>query len=70
MIKGPVCDTEGDGGGNNMPWYMNPEITCKVMHRIAARHASAQLRDLQFVLDHTTEKIWNKQERYHNNKSA
>jgi len=49
---------------------MNPEKTCKVLHRIAARHASAQLRELQYVLDHTTQIIWSKQERYSRRKSA
>lgn len=48
-----------------MPWYMNPEMTRKVLNRIADRHSNAHLRDLRVVLDGTLQNIWNKQENYH-----
>jgi hypothetical protein len=51
-----------------MPWYMNPTSTCKVLNRIADRHRRATLRDLQLVLDHATQQIWNKREHYHEKK--
>ena len=48
-----------------MPWYMSPVTTCKVLNRIANRHHNAPLRDLTTLLDHATERIWSKQERYY-----
>lgn len=48
-----------------MPWYMNPTATCKVLNRIANRHARASLPDLQTILDRATERLWNKQEYYY-----
>lgn len=54
----------------NMPWYMSPDITCKILNRIAARHARAKLPELHQVLDHTTQKIWCKQESYHKKTST
>ena len=48
-----------------MPWYINPAITCKVMDRIANRHARASLRELTALLDQATEKLRSKQEFYY-----
>ncbi|MDD2734060.1 MAG: hypothetical protein PHF56_08960 [Desulfuromonadaceae bacterium] len=48
-----------------MPWYMKPDKTCKILRRIAARHPHAKLGDLQLVLDHVTQQIWRKQEKFH-----
>ena len=48
-----------------MPWYMNPTSTRKVINRIANRHSRDSLKDLQSVLDQTTQSLWNKQEYYH-----
>jgi len=52
----------------NMPWYMNPNLARKVLNRIANRHPQAKLRDLQLVLDHATQKLWNKQECFYEKK--
>lgn len=48
-----------------MPWYMNPTSTRKVINRIANRHSRDSLKDLQSVLDQTTQSLWNKQECYY-----
>jgi hypothetical protein len=48
-----------------MPWYTNPVITRKVLHRIADRHAHASLQELNTTLDKATQSIWNKQNQYH-----
>lgn len=48
-----------------MPWYLKSEVTCKVLGRIADRHSHAKLADLQLLLDHVTQQIWSKQEKYH-----
>jgi hypothetical protein len=48
-----------------MPWYINPVITRKVLHRIANRHARASLQELNSTLDKATQLLWNKQHHYH-----
>jgi hypothetical protein len=48
-----------------MPWYLQSEVTCKVLNRIAGRHSHAKLTDLQLLLDHVTQQIWSKQKKYH-----
>lgn len=53
-----------------MPWYMNPATTCKVLHRIANRHARASLRELAVLLDQATEKLWSKQEYYYTKETS
>jgi hypothetical protein len=50
-----------------MPWYLNPDITCKVLNKIASRYEDSSLEDLKFVLDRATESIWRKQEQYYEN---
>ena len=47
-----------------MPWYMNPISTRKVINRIASRHSRDSLTELQHILDHATQLLWNKQEFY------
>ena len=54
----------------NMPWYMNPASTCKVLNRIANRYPQATLKDLQRIMDHATQKLWNKQEYFHEKNAA
>ena len=53
-----------------MPWYMSPTTTCKVLNRIANRHQRAPLRDLTTLLNHATEKLWSKQERYYEKQAS
>jgi len=53
-----------------MPWYMNPTSTCKVLNRIASRHARASLQDLQTVLDLATQRLWHKQAYYYAKRSS
>lgn len=48
-----------------MPWYMNPNETCRVLNRIASKYNSSQLHDLKTVLDQATQLIWAKQESYY-----
>jgi hypothetical protein len=47
-----------------MPWYMSPDITCKVLNRIANRHPVSDIQNLVSILDDATELLWHKQERY------
>ncbi|MDD2734850.1 MAG: hypothetical protein PHF56_12985 [Desulfuromonadaceae bacterium] len=47
-----------------MPWYTNPAITRKVLHRIANRYARASLQELNSTLDKATQMLWNKQHQY------
>jgi hypothetical protein len=51
-----------------MPWYTNPFITSKVLHRIANRHARVSLQELNSTLDKATQMLWNKQHQYHSTK--
>lgn len=51
-----------------MPWYMNPVETRKVLNRIANRYQRTPLQDLKSVLDRATELIWSKQESYYQNR--
>ena len=48
-----------------MPWYTNPDITCKVVNKIADRYNSTPLQELKSVLDHVATLIWKKQEHYY-----
>jgi hypothetical protein len=48
-----------------MPWYTNPVITRKVLHRIANRHVRASLQELNSILDNAAQILWNKQHHYH-----
>jgi hypothetical protein len=43
---------------------MNPIMTRRVLNRIANRHPKASLRDLDALLDYSTQALWNKQERF------
>lgn len=47
-----------------MPWYTNPIITCKVLHKIADQNKGSGLQDLKSVLDNAAALIWKKQEHY------
>jgi predicted trehalose synthase len=47
-----------------MPWYMSPDITCKVLNRIANRHPVTDLQNLVRILDYATELLWHKQEQF------
>jgi hypothetical protein len=49
----------------NMPWYMSPDITCKVLNRIANRHPVTDLQSLVSNLDYATELLWQKQEQFY-----
>lgn len=53
-----------------MPWYTNPAITRKVLHRIASRHARASLQELNTTLEKATQMLWNKQYQYRSIKQA
>jgi hypothetical protein len=48
-----------------MPWYTNPAMTCKVLHKIADRHDETPLQDLKSVLDQTVALIVKKQQHYY-----
>lgn len=48
-----------------MPWYTNPDTTCKVLNRLANRYEHQTLAGLKSLLDHATQLIWVKQERYY-----
>jgi hypothetical protein len=48
-----------------MPWYTNPLITRRVLHRIASRHARSSIQELNAALDKATQMLWNKQHNYH-----
>jgi len=52
-----------------MPWYTNPVITRRVLHRIASRHARSSIQELNAALDKATQLLWNKQHNYHSSKS-
>ena len=47
-----------------MPWYTNPVITRKVLHRIANRHTCSSIQELNSTLDKATQLIWDKQHNY------
>lgn len=47
-----------------MPWYNNPELTCKVLNRIANRYRHVPLQDLNKTMDYVTQLLWTKQERF------
>ncbi|MDD2899536.1 MAG: hypothetical protein PHI31_12580 [Desulfuromonadaceae bacterium] len=47
-----------------MPWYTNPDTTCKVLNKIASRYEQNELQDLKDVLDEASSLIWKKQEQY------
>lgn len=49
-----------------VPWYMSPDITCKVLNRIANRHPISDSQNLIHILDYATELLWHKQECYYN----
>lgn len=53
-----------------MPWYINHVLTCKVLNKIANRYDRSALQELKSVLDHATELIWRKQERYYEMNSS
>jgi hypothetical protein len=53
----------------NMPWYINPALTCKVLNRIANRISRTNLQDLNATLDRATELIWSKQEGYNSTRN-
>lgn len=53
-----------------MPWYINPVITCNVLNRIANRHPRTTLQDLNKTLEHATQLLWSKQERYYKNRQT
>ncbi|MFA7404586.1 MAG: hypothetical protein WC007_11355 [Pelobacteraceae bacterium] len=48
-----------------MPWYTNPDITCRVLNRIATRYNQSALQDLTIVLDNAVALILRKLEHYH-----
>lgn len=48
-----------------MPWYTNPFITRKVLHRIASRHVHVSLQELNSILDKAAQTLWDKQRQYH-----
>jgi hypothetical protein len=48
-----------------MPWYTDPDKTCKVLNKIANRYSSTDLQNLKSVLDHVSGLIWEKQEHYY-----
>jgi hypothetical protein len=48
-----------------MPWYTNPDITCRVLNRIATRYNQSALQDLTVVLDNAVALILRKLEHYH-----
>jgi hypothetical protein len=48
-----------------MPWYTNPVIACRVLHKIANRYERTALQDLKSILDHAASLIWKKQEHYY-----
>ena len=53
-----------------MPWYNNPDITCKVLNRIANRYRHAPLQDLNKTMDYATQLLWIKQERFSADRSS
>jgi hypothetical protein len=55
---------------SKMPWYTNPDITCKVLNRIANRYNCASLKNFRSVMDNATESIWRKQEHYYETAST
>jgi hypothetical protein len=46
----------------SMPWYMYPDLTCRVMNRIASRTPYEELRAR---MDAATEKLWDKVDNYY-----
>ena len=48
-----------------MPWYMSPDITCKVLNRIANHYTVSNMQNLVSILDYATEQLWFKQEQYY-----
>lgn len=53
-----------------MPWYNNPETTCKVLNRIADKYRHAPLQDLNKIMDYATQLLWIKQERFYVDRSV
>ena len=62
--------TIGKKGDDDMPWYMYPIITCRVLNRIANRHPRASIQDLSNLLDNATQLLWRKQEHYIKTRSS
>ena len=44
---------------------MSPDITCRVLNRIANRHPGTDIQNLTSILDYATQLLWSKQEQFH-----
>lgn len=50
-----------------MPWYMNPSSTRRVVNRIALHYSRLSIQEQAAALDHVTQRLWHKQEFFHEN---
>jgi len=49
---------------------MSPDITCRVLNRIANRHRIADTHSLTRMMDYATQLLWNKQEQYYKQRTV
>lgn len=48
-----------------MPWYTDPNLTCRVLERIISRYPDCSMGDLRSGIEKIIEQIWQKRESFY-----